>query len=588
MRSLVLTLVLLAGGVAVAWLALRTPQAEPPSSVVGMHVAETSTANVEAPVETSEAIEVTTDEQREAATLERDDRASELSTAETATRSSDTDRVRIRVLDGATGQPIERFGARVCRRLNSERRIEGVKAPALQLEAHGDGRANLLARTRDEVLQVEAPGFMPLEALVLAEARDDGVQTVELARGASVVGRVVLDGAPAASVKVRLGRMKIPTLDRSVRGAEMFDLSLLSGRTRTSTTTREGAFAFDDLAPGTYELELMGSDGSRGSVAPVEVKEPTRIDLGDTELTSGAALRGQALLPEGVSAKGVRIVALADGRAEGKSLDAFARFEFDRLPAGSCSLTIGEQPSRLVDGQSFDFELVAGETREVVLDLRDRAGMWIQARVTAGHRALGEEDLWLFEATGVYVSSSASISDTSRIESHSSKAVEGASWRWWQARTERIQMRLRSKSNDMPLGRFERDVVLLPNGEGLVEIELELAELRVEWQRLEVPAEAKSIDVVVRLCSDMEVSGDMSLHNPALLEDEQHKLAERALDLGPLLAERYEVSLVFRTGSRELQDDVVKRVGDIAFKRTLELQPGERAVCTFTDADRVE
>ena len=563
MRKLALLLVVLAAGVAAAWLALRTPRAEAVDVAGAPSAVEDAPAFVDESLESDEAFEMGSADEREPVDVEEYE--SELLAREPAPKRlrADDHWAHVRVLDGKTGRPVEFFGARASVRSSNPNWVEGTLISRMLLESHADGAADVAASPKAVVLQVEARGYMPFEGELLAEATN-GVQAVELARGGSVTGRVTIDKHPVKSVRVRLRRALIDDKD-AAGDVNPFDLTRFAGRSRLVWTGRDGRFAFEDLALGTYELDVRGREGARARIAKVVVAGTKPVGVGDIALSTGATLRGRALLPPNVRAKGVRLLAQAGGHTTTTELDKQATFEIDSLPAGPCSLTVYEQDGVVIAGPPFEFELAAGETRDIVLDLRDRAGMWIEARVLSSGRPVRGLQVDFPRVNSFNASSHTVVIDRFPTD-------ETGAERSWQAPLAHIALGV-SSNEGMSLGRYERDVVVLPSGDGLVELHLELAELQVDWRGITPMPEFDGLRITVQSLDDSSIRGFKNV-NRVVFE-------RRELDWGYVLSGRATIALEFDASARS--DGLVAQ-----FQRTLELQPGEHAVCTFTDADRVE
>ncbi|MFI5348753.1 MAG: hypothetical protein ACHQ2Z_04350, partial [Elusimicrobiota bacterium] len=106
------------------------------------------------------------------------------------------------------------------------------------------------------------------------------VAPLEDFRGCKVSGSLLLDGRPAGSIMVGLFEVWRTTPTSS-------GLRLLSGSTFPD---ENGRFSFSDLAPGQYELALLGRlEDLRGRV----IGSPGRFEIGDDR-------QAAALLPIGI------------------------------------------------------------------------------------------------------------------------------------------------------------------------------------------------------------------------------------------------------------------------------------------------
>jgi hypothetical protein len=183
----------------------------------------------------------------------------------------------------------------------------------------------------------------------------------------------VIAGNPAGGARVTLERGVVTSAHDEGEGADttpVFRPDLDS--VQKSATDAEGRFHLEGLTLGTYRLVLSAPSGESLAVVPVQARSKGDKDLGTLELLRGATITGSVLVPAGRSRSGL-VVFLDEPRAAVKqTCDVEGRFRFEGVTAGKHSLTVDEVPGQLAEGATAQVTLAAGETREVVIDARDR------------------------------------------------------------------------------------------------------------------------------------------------------------------------------------------------------------------------
>ncbi len=173
-------------------------------------------------------------------------------------------------------------------------------------------------------LQVSARGFVPQ---FLAEVSNGGdEQTLTLKRGATLRGRVVLDGVPQRGIVV------------GANVAQRFSGSW-NGPWGT-LTDQEGRFTIAHVVPDKQlcVFAAMESVGGLGAApqAFVTAADETNIDLGDLPITSGFRLHGRVVLADDASLPDnlhLSIVRNGSGERILTPVDENGEFEVHNLPA---------------------------------------------------------------------------------------------------------------------------------------------------------------------------------------------------------------------------------------------------------------
>lgn len=206
--------------------------------------------------------------------------------------------VRGQVVDTA-GQPVSR--ARV--------RARNLRKPA-PAGARGASRIRMLDTTADDAGRFAFAGLAPRPDWLLSATsrglravQEVAVTTVRGARGpvvveihmqasASIAGRVLMpDGSPAAQTEVGI-----------------------SGAARSRATDQSGAFRFDDLAPGTYDVYLSANRSSRpvGETTQIEVVEGREVDDVVLHVAPESEISGVLVDEKGKPLAGVFLSARSD------------------------------------------------------------------------------------------------------------------------------------------------------------------------------------------------------------------------------------------------------------------------------------
>jgi protocatechuate 3,4-dioxygenase beta subunit len=178
-------------------------------------------------------------------------------------------------------------------------------------------------------------------------------QTIELAKGATVKGRLVQDGKPVADAEIGLIGQKLggfgPAL--SVVGDPYPEMRV--------GTQQDGTFMISDVPTGVqwFVYAKMESVATRGASEPkpcMTTRSTEMVDVGEISLRAGYHLAGRVVLTDGKSVPdGMRLM-LASQRVRDSQtalLDKEGRFTFLGLPPGNYSISLAVRGYRLADNQ---------------------------------------------------------------------------------------------------------------------------------------------------------------------------------------------------------------------------------------------
>gem|GEM_PF-4688535 len=303
-----------------------------------------------------------------------------------------TERHRFRVVSAADGKPIPHF---------SLRRLPGAadgQYPlrradlSIWLQPHRDpeGRIELPATAVQDAIEVAADGFQVTRFVV--QPVDKGEQVLALPLGWTLTGRVVQAGMPVpgalgrlAPVSVRPKNVVNPSAgDPSVNPLAGYrSPDYAKGSYRAFVVDQDGRFAVTGMDGERFTLRI--SQTGQGMVE-LEVGSD-RPDVGDIELQSTGSIAGSVILPPHVRPEEVRIRIAGGPRV---ALDSEGKFLVQGVALGLQYFTVSSIPNKLkqaaaprklppgLPADAFGValpavEVVAGETREVVLDLNSLA-----------------------------------------------------------------------------------------------------------------------------------------------------------------------------------------------------------------------
>lgn len=164
-------------------------------------------------------------------------------------------------------------------------------------------------------------------------------------------------------------------------------MSLELGRARNVRSASDGSFRFDDLATGTYRLGARGSGAAQFDLRPLRVEAGKVLDVGSLALAGTAIVRGRVLVAPGLSPIGVVVDLDDDGIRIEKPDGSFA---YDQVSPGEHQLRSGRDP--------IAFTISSGETKEFVIDLRERAPCSVTVRVL--HRGKAAKGMMVVSESG--------------------------------------------------------------------------------------------------------------------------------------------------------------------------------------------
>jgi len=307
-----------------------------------------------------------------------------------------------RVVDALTDEPILRFGIRLDPK-PVVGQFSSTSEREILIEDHPGGEASV-PFTNTWVV-VSAPGHAPLETDVVPDAGAQDRQTLALRPGARIRGSLLLDGQPFSKATVQKQREAIDE-ERTfqyepgtVGGRIQYDLSVFSGRRRSTQSASDGSFLFEGLAPGTYALLIEAAGVARKRLRGTEVAAEQTLDLGPILLEKGGTIRGVLVAGADDSPEGYEIVlnrklnvGTFGRRVEIESFDG--RFEFEGLEGGTHVLTWSRPnanfSSAAEDVREQSIVLAAGEVREVLVDATRSTPCTVVVRLTrAGQPAAG-------------------------------------------------------------------------------------------------------------------------------------------------------------------------------------------------------
>ncbi|MBI4878478.1 MAG: carboxypeptidase regulatory-like domain-containing protein [Planctomycetes bacterium] len=210
--------------------------------------------------------------------------------------------------------------------------IEDVAAGSYQLQAYAKGLA---------------PAFS--KPFAVRDVYVHGVR-IRLDPGASIKGTVV-DSAnqPFAGATVRL-------LDNAFRELPvshlLYDKYTKLGKTQSD---EQGAFVFDSLAPGTYQVQVSAADRLTQSQRDIVVKPRAETTCGPFVLSEGGHLTGTVLDARQVPSKGAKVSLLSDeeGLLKEVRTNEAGEFSMRNLAPGSYKLAAlpglsGDNPGTVV------------------------------------------------------------------------------------------------------------------------------------------------------------------------------------------------------------------------------------------------
>jgi hypothetical protein len=174
--------------------------------------------------------------------------------------------------------------------------------------------------------------------------------------------------------------MQGPRTIEGKAGAKAFSSSARADADGQFTTQAndQGEFVFADLPADVFALRISFGDSPPRTLDGLIVPRAGTLALGDVELARGATLRGVVRTAEGDSPVGFS-VALDTGEMV-RVREADGRFELTGLAPGAHWLQWWRGDSQF-QRHRVDFDVAAGETRELVIDAVASAPCRIEVRV---------------------------------------------------------------------------------------------------------------------------------------------------------------------------------------------------------------
>jgi hypothetical protein len=316
-------------------------------------------------------------------------------------------RFTFRVVDAATGTPIERFGITI-EQVPTERFSWGRFSQTPELGEHPDGKVERGAIPGQQEVGIVAPGFAPLQALVEPDPGASLFQTIRLARGGAISGSVTLSNRAVANAVVLLAgdRVKIdPSLpDDEVELLDTnkhLDVSELAGREQQFATDAEGEIRIGGLAPGTYRMTIMGRGAARRDLRGITAAGARTTDLGVIQLDPDCTIHGRVVLKPGLSVSGLLHVWLDEigNRMTRVSLDG--SFSFEGVAPGEHLLLLGLHPPEVLEVERRSVTVASGRPAEVVFDLTANAPCNVELTILeAGRGVPGLTARWVTAPAG--------------------------------------------------------------------------------------------------------------------------------------------------------------------------------------------
>jgi hypothetical protein len=200
------------------------------------------------------------------------------------------------------------------------------------------------------LLSVEARTLAPKFA-VLVTGPDR--QTIELARGATIQGRLMQGGKPIGNAEIGLIGQT-----RGGFGPQLTIIGTPYSELRVGTQ-EDGSFALSNVPAQTnwYVYAKMESVASRGATEPkacATTRPEETVNVGEIQLRPGYRLEGRVLLSDGKSVpEGMRVIITSQRVWDSQTavLDKGGHFVFLSLPEGEYSISPAVRGYGLPDGQ---------------------------------------------------------------------------------------------------------------------------------------------------------------------------------------------------------------------------------------------
>ncbi|MBL8859212.1 MAG: carboxypeptidase regulatory-like domain-containing protein [Planctomycetes bacterium] len=293
------------------------------------------------------------------------------------------------VVDAARGEAIERYGILIEDRPR-EGQMFGSSRTEPEIKQRKQGECTAPADPARHVVRIVAPGYADSEADVRYDEPAVARQTLRLKTGATLHGRVSQkqQPVPGATLKLERDRIKIDP-SKADDPDDIFsmnfthDLSDFLGRPRMRSADEQGTFRIEDLPPGTYRLTASGGTGAPRTLGALRVEDGATRDLGVIELEDAGVVNGRVVLGPGQVATEIELHLDDDWTARSPITSATGAFTFKNVAAGAHVLHVR---SGRGDVEQVPFDIAAGETKELVVDISSKAPCTVRVRVTRGGR----------------------------------------------------------------------------------------------------------------------------------------------------------------------------------------------------------
>jgi hypothetical protein len=286
-----------------------------------------------------------------------------------------------------SGEPITRFAVRL-KRADDAQLVDGVE------EEHEGGVAAVRLPAHRFVLEVLAPGYTlgRLGPLDPSEVAGSLACTVSPLPG--IRGRVFASGQLLAGAKLELARM----CDSNGRLEIAGFARRLSWVLESTTSDADGSFRFTGREADRVAILCDAHGFATSEVSPLDVEPAHGIDDVRIEMTSGGAIEGRVLVPDGVDPSGTLIeLSRADGRIHEVRIGPDGAFRFDHLTPGNWDVRqtpAGVEPSSRslysIEAETAEIPwkcvVVDGETARYDFDLRTAPHCMLAVRATIDGR----------------------------------------------------------------------------------------------------------------------------------------------------------------------------------------------------------
>jgi hypothetical protein len=481
------------------------------------------------------------------------------------------------VLDGESGQPIERYELEVVPR--EDQPYDGavsIRTGNRGGTEHPAGEMRCEADPSKARVRITAQGFAPAEIDVTHESPTSPRCVVRLSRGDTLRGRVMLASQPVAKAKLLL---RAGSLVRYYEEEEYTtpydendfywnegqpdDLVFTLPNAVEHEADADGRFAIGGLAAGEYRLEILGPKGSRAVLDPLVIK-----DVGDVVLAAGATLQGKVIVPAGIDPSAIKLQCWTFARSVPANVSADGSFRFEDLAAGEAHVTVAEAKGLVKWGEVPAVRLASGETRSITIDLGDRASCKPTLHVLVNGKPAEGVRVQLFTADRKY-GDSMGQTDAHGVATGEVRAMGP------------VSARLMSYSL-MPLGTFEKVFDLTAGSTPEATIDIKCGALEVEWPALPAGEPLYLVQIGANMDSD-----EKRMFAHAMPDFDSSNCDAR------LTGEHRARFAFMPVGEQDWTIDVQTVRNNVAssnytYRRKLTIRAGETTECVLTEADRAK